>query len=98
CRDDVPVDPAIDGHDAAQGSDCVGNPTPDLRPGRGDRHASTDVADDVDDARICDEIAVDIAKDRHRAARSVKVAVDHDAGRDLDGGPGHDLSGRGGMI
>src|SRR4051812_43897175 len=44
-RDHVSIYPAVNGHDAAQGTDCVGNPAPNLRPSRGNDDTSVDVPD-----------------------------------------------------
>jgi hypothetical protein len=97
-RDHVSVYPAVDGHDTAQGTDCVGNPAPDLRSSRGNGDASVDVPDNVEERRVGDKIAVDIAKDRHRAARNVEVAVDPSTSRNLHRRAGHELCGCGGTI
>jgi hypothetical protein len=74
----------------------VGNPAPDLRPSRGNGDASVDVPDDVEERPVSDEIAMDVAKDRHRAARNVEVAVDRSSSRNLHGRAGHELGSRDG--
>ena len=76
----------------------MANPAPDLRSARGDGDASVDVSDDVEERRVGDEIAVDVAKNLHRAARNVEVAVDRSPSRNLHGRAGHELGGRGRTI